>query len=64
MSEDIRHRRRPLGTSIESEIKLSAKASARFVEVTETKTTDASGRTYAERMREKAELARRTHAST
>ena len=63
MSEDSRRRRRPLGTNIESEIRLSRKASARFVEVMETTTTDPRGRPYADRMREKAASARRKHAA-
>ena len=62
MSED-RRRRRPLGIELETEIKLSKKASARFVEIVETKTTDARGRSYAQRMRERAELARKKHAA-
>jgi N-acetylmuramoyl-L-alanine amidase len=48
---------------MESEIKLSRKASDRFVKVVETRTTDAQGQTYVQRMRERAEVARRKHAA-
>jgi len=60
MSEE-RRRGRPTGIEIESEIKLSRKASDRFVKVIETRTTDPQGQTYAQRMRERADVARRKH---
>jgi hypothetical protein len=62
MSEDSRRRRRPLGTDIESVVKLSWDESAEFAKIVETPATDPEGRTYAERMREKAEKARRKHS--
>jgi len=58
MSED-RRRRRPTGIEMESVINLSPKASERFLEVVEKKSTDSAGRTYVERMRAKADKAAR-----
>lgn len=62
MSEDSRRRRRPLGTTFESVIKLSWDESAEFAKIVETPATDSEGRTYAERMHEKTVKARRKHS--
>jgi hypothetical protein len=56
-------RRRSADEVIETEITLSEKASAKFAEVALTSTVDTKGRTYVERMREKAAKTRRAHSS-
>ena len=59
----MKNRRRPTGDVIEAEITLSYDESAKLAEVVMTSTKDSDGKTYAERMREKAERARRAHSS-
>jgi hypothetical protein len=62
MSNESR-RRRSADEAIETEITLPGKANASFAEVALTSTIDSKGRTYVERMREKAQKARRAHSS-
>jgi hypothetical protein len=57
------NRRRPADEAIETEITLSERASAKFAEIAQTSTVDSAGRTYAERMRDKAEQTRRARSA-
>ncbi len=57
MNNDKR-RRSAADETIKTEVTLSDSASAQFWEIARKSTVDSSGRTYADRMREKAERAR------
>lgn len=63
MRNDGRNRKTPAADdAIEREVRLSADASARFLDLVQTPTTDLTGRTYLDRMRERAVRARKARS--